>query len=103
MQITFQAKVHRDIPPKYKTKESRENTVAVLGSSKTVDEILDYMDICSNSTKAMVLSGKNLVHGCGTAGIMGAAYDSGYNCDSGRRDSIFSYQPRHFARWRYCA
>ena len=78
MKITFQAKIPSEPSQKYKTQHARENTVAVLGSSKTVDEILDYMDICSNSTKALVLGGKNLVHGCGTMGIMGAAYDSGY-------------------------
>ena len=77
MKITFQAKIPQEPQQKYKTQQARENTVAVLGSSKTVDEILNYMDMCSNSTKALVLNGKNLVHGCCTMGIMGAAYDSG--------------------------
>lgn len=64
------------IASKYKTKQSRANTVAVLGSSKTTGEILKYMDICSNAVKNLVLDGKNIVTGCGTNGIMGAAYKS---------------------------
>ena len=34
------------------------------------------MDKCSQITKALVLGGKNIVHGCGNSGIMGAAYKS---------------------------
>ena len=82
MQITFQANINRQINPKYKTPHSKENTVAVLGSSKATDDILNYMEMCANSTKALVLSGKKLVHGCGSAGIMGEAYNSGYNYSS---------------------
>ena len=78
MKVSFSANIPKDVSYNYKTKPSKENTIAVLGSSKAVDDILDYMELCSNSTKAMVLKGKNLVHGCGTMGIMGAAYDSGY-------------------------
>ena len=78
-QIPFQAKIPKAILPKYKTTESKANTIAVLGSSKTTDDILKYMEICSNSVKGMVLNGKNIVTGCGTSGIMGEAYKSGYN------------------------
>ena len=78
-QIPFQAKIPKAILPKYKSTESKANTIAVLGSSKTTDDILKYMDICSNSVKSMVLNGKNIVTGCGTSGIMGEAYKSGYN------------------------
>ena len=58
--IPFQAKIPKTISPTYKTSQSKANTIAVLGSSKTTDEILKYMDICSNSVKSMVLNGKIL-------------------------------------------
>ena len=77
MQVTFQANIPRNIPQIYKTKQSKQNTIAVLGSSKTADEILNYMDICSDSVKTFVLKGKNVVHGCCVNGIMGAAYNAG--------------------------
>jgi len=77
MQISFQAKIPKAIPQKYLTKESKDNTVAIMGSSKKTDKILEYMDICANSTRAIVKSGKNIVHGCGNAGIMGEAYVAG--------------------------
>ena len=78
-QSSFQAKIPKAIPTTYKTSQAKANTIAVLGSSKTTDDILKYMDICSNSVKSMVLSGKNIVTGCGTSGIMGEAYKSGCN------------------------
>ena len=74
MQVTFQAHIPQSIAPIYKTKESKSNTIAVLGSSKTTNDILRYMDICSNAVKSMVLSGKNIVTGCGSSGIMGTAF-----------------------------
>lgn len=77
MQISFKATIPNTIDPKYKTEESKANTVTILGSSKPVDDILRYMDMCSNSTKTLILSGKNIVHGCGAQGIMGEAYKSG--------------------------
>ena len=79
MQVTFRAKIPDSILPVYKTKQSKQNTVAILGSSKTTNEILNYMDMCSNSVKAFVLSGRNIVHGCCVNGIMGAAYCAGKN------------------------
>jgi len=78
-QTSFQANIPKVISPIYKSQQSKSNTVAVLGSSKTTDDILKYMDICSNSVKSMVLNGKNIVTGCGSSGIMGEAYKSGYN------------------------
>lgn len=66
-----------NINGKYLTPESKSRTVAVLGSSKTTDEIQKYMDACSEITKGIVLSGKNIVHGCGNSGIMGSAYEAG--------------------------
>jgi len=77
MQISFQGNVPKKIPKIYKTKQSKSNTVAILGSSKSTPDVLSYMDICSNSVKSMILNGKNIVHGCCTAGIMGAALAAG--------------------------
>ena len=82
MQITFQANINKQIDSRYKTPQTKINTVAVLGSSKATDDILKYMEMCANSTKTLVLNGKNLVHGCGSAGIMGEAYNSGYKYSS---------------------
>lgn len=77
MQISFHGYIPKTISPIYKTTQSKSNTIAVLGSSKTTNDILKYMDICSNSVKSMILSGKNIVTGCGGAGIMGSAYMAG--------------------------
>lgn len=76
MNVTFQANIPKTISPIYKTAESKKNTVAILGSSKATPDIMDYLEMCSAYTKNLVLSGKNIVHGCGTAGIMGAAYNT---------------------------
>ena len=35
---------------------------------------MQYLDLCSETTKAFVKNGYNVVTGCGTKGIMGAAY-----------------------------
>ncbi len=61
---------------KYTTQENRGKTVAILGSSKQTDAILNSMDLCSKTTKDLIKSGHNIVTGCGSNGIMGAAYDS---------------------------
>lgn len=76
MQISFKAYIPKTIPPIYTTDASRKNTVAILGSSKTTPDIMEYMKICADYTKNLILSGKNIVSGCGTAGIMGAAYNT---------------------------
>lgn len=79
MQVSFRANIPINISPIYKTKQSKQNTIAVLGSSKSADEILGYMEMCSNTVKAFVQKGKNVVHGCCVNGIMGAAYYAGKN------------------------
>ena len=58
------------------TSYPKENNVAILGSSRTTSNylILDAMDKCSEVTKHLVLSGKNILTGCGSNGIMGSAY-----------------------------
>ena len=54
----------------------KQETVAILGSSKTKDSIMDYMELCSEVTKSLVLADKNILHGCGNSGIMGSAYNA---------------------------
>lgn len=61
--------------PKFCGYNNRE-TVAILGSSKETQDILGHMDICSKITKELVLSGKNVLTGCGSMGIMGASYNA---------------------------
>ena len=77
MQITFRGYIPKNIPQIYKTESSKKNTIAVLGSSRASDKIMNYMDLCSNVVKGLLLSGKKIVHGCGTTGVMGAAHFAG--------------------------
>lgn len=76
---SFQANIPKVISSVYRTTQSKSNTIAVLGSSKSTNDILKYMDICSKSVRAMVLNGKNIVTGCGSMGIMGSAFYSAKN------------------------
>ena len=77
MQITFRGYIPKEIPQSYKSAESKKNTIAILGSSKAADRIMNYMDMCSNVVKSLILADKKIVHGCGTTGIMGAAHYAG--------------------------
>lgn len=78
MQISFYGNNINHIPKKpqkeHTSSEAKKNTVAILGSSKNTDAITDYLDMCSNVTRALVLGNKNIVSGCGSQGIMGRAY-----------------------------
>ena len=62
----------------FSTNYSKENNVAILGSSKETRSysVLDAMDKASEVAKQLVLSGKNVVTGCGSDGVMGKAYYS---------------------------
>jgi predicted Rossmann-fold nucleotide-binding protein len=62
-----------------KKTNKQPQTYAILGSSKSTDDILKYMDICSEATKSIILNGDNIITGCGNSGIMGAAFNSGKN------------------------
>ncbi|MCD8024886.1 MAG: LOG family protein [Candidatus Gastranaerophilales bacterium] len=68
-EITFTAN-------KYKTAPKKRETVAVLGSSKETDQISEYINLCSDVTKNLIIADKNILTGCGSFGIMGAAYNS---------------------------
>lgn len=70
-------KTLRNIPSldnRYTKPEMKEKAVVILGSSKTTEPLMEYMELCSQTTKALVQNGYNIVTGCGTKGIMGAAY-----------------------------
>lgn len=54
----------------------KNKNVGILGSSKTTEEIKQYMDIASLAAKYAVLCGNKVVTGCGKNGIMGSAYRS---------------------------
>ena len=77
MNISFKSEIPSKISAQYFMPQSKQNTVGILGSSKSTTEILEYLDACSNITKGIILSGKNIVHGCGNSGIMGKAYEAG--------------------------
>ena len=64
------------INKKYTNAKSRAKTITVLGSSRTKDSILESMELCSKVTKDLVLNGYNILSGCGSDGIMGAAYNA---------------------------
>lgn len=74
MDKSFYTCIPNTIAPVYMTEQSKANNVAILGSSKTTNDILKHMNICFNSVKQMILNGKNIVTGCCVFGIMGAAY-----------------------------
>ena len=71
--------IFKDIPSldtKYTKPQQTQKTVAILGSSKTTEPLMEYMELCSQTTKELVKNGYNIVTGCGTNGIMGAAYNA---------------------------
>lgn len=82
MEINFKGYIPKKIPQIYKTDVSKRNTIAVLGSSKASDSIMNYMELCTNTVKGLMLAKKNIVHGCGTTGIMGAAHYAGVKYSS---------------------
>ena len=60
MDKSFHTCIPNTIAPVYMTEQSKANTVAILVSSKTTNDILKYMNICSNPVKQMILNGKTL-------------------------------------------
>ncbi len=60
--------------PKYTTKASKQNTVAFLGSSTSTESLEKYLKASSNITRYFIENGFNVVHGCGSKGIMGEVY-----------------------------
>lgn len=76
--MKVQAVNFRQYAPHFSANYSKENNVAILGSSKATDSstVLDAMDMASEISKQLVLSGKNVITGCGAKGVMGRAYYS---------------------------
>lgn len=71
--------IFRNIPAldkRYTTQEKRAKSVVILGSSKTTEPLMEYMDLCAKTTQDFVQNGYNIITGCGTKGIMGSAYDA---------------------------
>ena len=60
----------------YTTQEKRAKSVVILGSSRTTEPLMEYLDLCAKTTKEFVQNGYNIITGCGTKGIMGAAYNA---------------------------
>ena len=54
--------------------ENKDKNIVILGSSKNSKELEKYLKSCSDITRYFVENGFNIVHGCGTMGIMGEAY-----------------------------
>lgn len=54
----------------------KSNNVTILGTSSQVDSdvVLDAMEKSAQVAKQLVLSGKNVVTGCSSKGVMGSAY-----------------------------
>ncbi|MBQ7287521.1 MAG: LOG family protein [Candidatus Gastranaerophilales bacterium] len=60
--------------PSFKANYSKENNVTILGSSKLTDSLMQSLIQCSELARYTALSGKNVLTGCGSKGIMGQAY-----------------------------
>jgi len=60
----------------FRANYSKENNVAILGSSKETKSyaVIDAMEKASEISKHLVLSGKNILTGCSSKGVMGSAY-----------------------------
>lgn len=61
---------------KYTTPESRQKTVAILGSSGSIEPLEKYLKASSDITRHFVENRFNVVHGCGSHGIMGEVYNA---------------------------
>lgn len=60
----------------YTTLESRQKTVAILGSSASTESLEKYLKASADITRHFVENGFNVVHGCGSHGIMGEVYNA---------------------------
>lgn len=63
-----------DLNSRYTTPESKQKTVAILGSSAGTEALDRYLKACSDITRYFVENDFNIVHGCGSSGIMGEVY-----------------------------
>lgn len=56
--------------------ENKQKTVAILGSSGSTEPLEKYLKASSDITRYFVENGYNVVHGCGSHGIMGEVYNA---------------------------
>lgn len=61
---------------RYTSPKSKQNTVAILGSSAGTEALEKYLKASSDITRHFVKNGFNIVHGCGSQGIMGEVYNA---------------------------
>lgn len=61
---------------KYTSAESKQKTVAILGSSGSTEPLEKYLKASSDITRHFVENGFNVIHGCGSHGIMGEVYNA---------------------------
>lgn len=61
---------------KYTNTESKQKTVAILGSSGSTEPLEKYLKASADITRHFVENGFNVVHGCGSHGIMGEVYNA---------------------------
>ena len=62
------------IDSRYFKPENKAKNIVILGSSRNSKEVDKYLKTCSDITRYFVEHGYNIVHGCGTTGIMGETY-----------------------------
>ena len=62
------------LDPYFEGEEQRAKTVTILGSSRSSDPLKPYMLAAESLARDLVLRGFHVLTGCGSAGIMGAAY-----------------------------
>lgn len=63
-----------EIHDQYISSESKNKTITILGSSRNSDAIKDSIKKASIISNELVKRGYNILTGCGSKGIMGAAY-----------------------------
>lgn len=69
-------KIPTSVGKKYANPNSSTKTVAIMGSSKSTNAISDSVELSAEVTKDIVQKGYNIVTGCGSNGVMGAAYNA---------------------------
>jgi len=62
-----------DIRDEFLSRDSKEQTITILGSSRDAQSINEITKNLYNISKKLVLRGYNILTGCGSNGIMGAA------------------------------
>lgn len=61
---------------RYTSPDSKQKTIAILGSSGSTEPLEKYLKASSDITRYFVENGYNIVHGCGSHGVMGEVYNA---------------------------